>query len=102
MSFQTDYSQFSPEDQARMRTAEFGLKVVEFSNTDIGVFLLERASQEREQALQTLAEVNAADADAVRELQLIVRRCDSFRQWLESAVIDGENAETELRTASEG
>ena len=102
MTFQTDYSQFPPEIRARMQTAEFGLKVVEFTNTEIGVFLLERASQEREQALETLAEVNAADADAVRELQLIVRRCDSFRQWLESAVINGENAETELRIDSEG
>ena len=101
MTLQIDYTQFSPEDQARMKTAAFGMEVAAFTHTLIGQYLLERALAERSQALEQLVLVPASDAEAVRELQLVVRRCDSLQQWLEDAVMAGENAETELRTDSE-
>lgn len=98
MSPQIDYVQFSPEDQLRMRTAAFGMEVAAFTHTLIGQYLLERASQERAQALEQLVVVAASDTEAVRMFQTVVRRCDSFREWLEDAVMAGENAKTELRT----
>ena len=98
MTLHIDYSQFSPEDQVRMRSAAFGIEVAAFTHTLIGQYLLERASQQRAQALEQLAVVTASDFEAVRELQSAVRRSDSFQAWLEDAVMAGENAETELRT----
>lgn len=94
-----DYSQFSMHEQERMRTAEFGIEVEAFTGTLIGKYLIARAETERSAALEKLAEVRASDAERIRELQMIVKRADSFAQWLTDAVIAGENAELELRDA---
>lgn len=92
-----DFSKYAPEDQERLRTVQFGIDVERFVQSDIGRYLLGCAAMDKAQALLGLADVDAADANAVRELQMIIRRADSFKEWLEDAMTAGDNAEAELR-----
>lgn len=96
-----DYSKFSPADIERLKSVEFAIEVRAFCDSIVGRFLLAKAEAERTEALEQLAEVDAADRERVRELQLVVRRADSFQQWLADAVIEGENAEQELTGGQE-
>lgn len=96
-----DYSKFSPADIERLKSVEFAIEVRAFADTVVGKFLLAKVEAERADALEALAVVDAADVDAVRELQMVVRRADSFAQWLADAVIEGENAEAELTGGQE-
>lgn len=93
-----DFSQFPPEVQGLLRTVQFGLDVAAFVTSPVGIYLLGRASQEREQALEALAYTDVADAEQIRELQLIVRRSDSLREWLKDAENDAGGAEAELQS----
>lgn len=98
MTTEIDFAQFPPEVRRLLRTVQFGLEVAGFVQTPIGQYLLGRAEQERDAALQQMVDANAADVDAMRELQLVVRRADSFAQWLADAQMDGEAADAELHS----
>jgi len=93
-----DFSRFPPEVRKLLHSVQFGLDVRAVIDGAVGQYLLGRAAQEREAALELLAEVDATDVNHVRELQLIVRRADSFRQWLEEAQQEGQAAEAELHS----
>jgi hypothetical protein len=96
MSNEIDLSRFPPEIRAQLRTVQFGLDVQAFTESAVGQYLLQRAENEREDALEAMANGDAADVNGMRELQLIVRRADSFAQWLADAVVAGEAAAAEL------
>jgi hypothetical protein len=97
MSNEIDFSRFPPEVRAQLRTVQFGLDVAAFIETNVGQYLIGRAEQEREAALEELALADAADVNHIRELQLVVRRADSFGQWLADAQFAGEAADQELQ-----
>lgn len=93
-----DFSQFPPEVRRLLKTVQFGLDVAAFVDTPIGQYLIGRAEQERSEALELMAQADAADVNAMRELQLVVRRADSFAQWLADAQMDGQSADAELQS----
>jgi hypothetical protein len=93
-----DFSRFPPEVRKLLHTVQFGLDVAEFVRSPVGQYLLGRAEQEREAALDELAYTSAADVEHMRELQMIVRRADSFAQWLEDAQMEGRAAEAEVQS----
>lgn len=97
MRFEIDYSSFTQDEQERLRTAAFGVEVEHFQDSLIGKYLIARAEAERDAALEALAEVAPTDAERIRQLQGMIRRCDSFGHWLADALVAGENAELELR-----
>lgn len=92
-----DYSRFTPDEQERLRTAAFAVEVEAFQDSLVGKYLIARAEDERAAALEELAEVAPADTERIRQLQMVVKRADSFGQWLADALIAGENAELELQ-----
>lgn len=98
MTIEIDFSRFPPEVRSLLHTVQFGLDVAAFLDSPVGQYLLGRADQEKEAALADLAYGSAADVDQMRELQLIVRRADSLRVWLEDARLDGKAAEAELES----
>lgn len=93
-----DYSRFPQDVRELLKTAEFGMEVTRFMQSAIGQYLIGKAEQERTHALEAMASGDAADVNAMRELQLIVRRADSFAQWLADAEMDGTCAEELVRT----
>jgi hypothetical protein len=97
MSNEIDFSRFPPEVREQLKTVQFGLDVAAFVETAVGQYLIGRAEQEREAALEAMAYGIASDIDRMRELQLVVRRADSFAQWLADAQMAGEAAATELQ-----
>lgn len=92
-----DYSKFPPHQQELLRTAQFAIEVEQFVRSAVGQFLIARAEAERAAALEQLAQVNSHEARQIQELQMIVRRSDSFAQWLADAAMAGEAAEEQLR-----
>jgi len=97
-----DISHFPLADQRRIQTAQFRVEVMEFQKTTIGKYLIVRAEQERQAALDSLAVVNAWDERAIRDLQMVIRRADSFAEWLLDAVDNGEIAELEQQEIDRG
>jgi hypothetical protein len=93
-----DFSRFPPEVRQLLHTVQFGLDVTAFIEGPVGQYLLGRAEQEREAALEALAYVPAADVEQIRGLQLVVQRADSVADWLEEAKIAGQAAEAELQS----
>lgn len=97
MSNEIDFSRFPPEVREQLRTVQFGLDVAAFADSAIGQYLIGRAEQEREAALEDMAYGSATDVERMRELQLVVRRADSFAQWLADAQMAGEAVAQELQ-----
>lgn len=93
-----DFSRFPPEVRELLHTVQFGLEIKGFLDGAVGKYLLGRADQERQAALELLAEADASDVNYVRELQLIVRRAASLGEWLEEARMAGQAAEAELQS----
>lgn len=94
---QIDYANYPPEVRQLLHTVQFGLDVKAFIDSAVGKYILSRADQERTAALELLAEADAADVNYVRELQLIVRRSSSIREWLTEAQLAGQAAEAEVQ-----
>lgn len=97
MTNEIDFSRFPPEVRNLLRTVQFGLDVAAFVDTPIGQYLIGRAEQEREAAIEEMIAADATDIERMRELQLVIRRADSFAQWLADAQIAGEAADQELQ-----
>lgn len=79
-----------------MAEAILGRDARDFLNTELGRFLLGRAKQERDDALESLKNVYPWRRRKIQELQNIIWRTESFEQWLAGLIIDGNNAERVL------
>jgi hypothetical protein len=97
MSNEIDFSRFPPEIREQLKTVQFGLDVASFTDSAVGQYLIGRAELEREAALEAMAVADATNVERMRELQLVVRRADSFAQWLADAQMAGEAAASELQ-----
>lgn len=95
MSEQGNWQQ-SPEVQAQLREVAFGMDVKAFIHSPIGQYLLKRAADERDEALEGLVNVDPTAADKIRDLQSTVRRAENFHVWLEEAVNTGQATEQQL------
>ena len=80
-----------PEDPV-VRTATLGKQVEDFLNTDIGKYLIGRAEEESQQALDKLKVVSPWRRTRIRDLQAQVWRAESFQQWLGNAIVEGQHA----------
>lgn len=88
----------NPEDP-NVRSAQFGRQVELFLEGDIGSHLLKKASEEIEEAIKQLKEVDPYDARAVQKAQNKVKVAESIAGWLGSAVLEGHEAIEELKHA---
>ena len=82
-----------------LRAVQLGLDVQHFiTHNKVGMYLIERAHQDRAAALEALAEVDPLDSARVRELQWRARTPELFLGWLDEAIAGGEAAEETIVT----
>lgn len=79
-------------DDPLVRTATFGKQVEDFLDTDIGKYLVGRAEQECNEALDKLKVVSSWRRRRIRDLQAQVWRAEAFQQWLGNAIVEGQHA----------
>lgn len=77
-------------------TIGFGVEVQKFLTGTIGTYLIERAKEDEQEALEGLANVDANDPAAIRRLQAQVWRANSFVGWLQEALEKARAAHDEL------
>jgi hypothetical protein len=91
------------ENDPLFRTMALAADVEHFiSHDSVGQYLMARAIQDRADALEGLAEVNAINAEAVIELQWKARVPQLFMAWLNEALANGVAAEQLDAAESEG
>ena len=81
-----------------MRAVSLSIDVNHFITFDkVGIYLMERALDYRAQALEDLANADATNADAIREIQWRARVPDLFQDWLQEALAAGTSAEETIQ-----
>lgn len=88
-------------DDPKVRWAMFGKQVELFLQSDIGSYLVKRAKQEGDAAMEELKQVDAFDGKAVASLQLKARVADAVIVWLGDAIAAGESAVEQLKEGVE-
>jgi len=78
------------------RTIALGFEAEAFLKSDIGRYLVARADEEIECAVEELKGVDPEDAKAIRALQGKINVAESIQYWLAEAIQDGVNSMQEL------
>jgi hypothetical protein len=86
------------EVQQLEATVALGLQVEGFLSGPIGAYLVGKAEEEIEAALQELKTVTPTDVPRIVTLQNVIHRAESVQYWLAEAVQEGLNAQQELVT----
>ncbi len=77
-----------------VRVVSIGLATEHFvTRNEVGTYLVEKAHQDRAQALENLAVADPADVLGIRKLQNDAKIPELFLTWLDEAVANGLNAE---------
>ena len=85
-----------PEDP-KVRWAMFGKQVEYFLQSDVGSYLVKRAKEQGDEALEELKNVDAFDGNKVALSQLKARVADAVIVWLGDAIAAGESATEQLK-----
>lgn len=88
--------QLDPDDP-KVRWATFGRQVEYFLQSDIGSYLVKRAKQESDEAVEELKKVDSFDGAKVAACQLKARVADAVIVWLGDAIAAGESATEQLK-----
>jgi hypothetical protein len=89
--------QFEPAEVRELyQTVGLGLDVAQFLRSPVGKYLMQKADDERADALADLVDASPVDAETIRTLQSTIKRADSIQFWLRDAVQAGINAEAQL------
>lgn len=83
--------QYDPDDPI-IRTAVFGKQVEDFLTGDIGEYLVKRAKNEIDNAVEKLKKINPRANRSIQTLQNQIKVCESIAGWLGDAVISGQQA----------
>lgn len=75
---------------------DFGFQVQAFLRGEVGQYLIKRAEDQVEAAVEQLKRVDPEDAKAVRAIQNEITVAESFQYWLADAITAGENAEQQF------
>lgn len=86
----------TPEVRELLQQVELGLDVQQFLRSPVGKYLMQKADEERTDALADLVDCSPADPEAIRALQSTIKRADSIQFWLAEAINAGKNAEAQL------
>lgn len=90
-----------PEDlkvqgNALLKAIDFGFQVEAFLKSDVGAYLVKRAEEQVESAVQDLKDVDPIQVEKVRAIQNRVKVAESIQYWLAEAIMAGNNAQDEL------
>jgi hypothetical protein len=83
-------------NEVLMAEAVLGRDAQDFVNSDVGRYILGRASQEKAEALEQLSRVSPWRRNRIRQLQNAVWRADSVALWIAELISSGRQAETVL------
>ncbi len=86
-----------PTDNPLLRTAVFGKQVEQFLDSDIGVYLLQCAKTQSDEAVERLKDVDPQDWKAVMGLQWRIHEAEHIIQWLGDAIRAGLQATEHLK-----
>lgn len=81
---------------------DMGFRAEAFLESPLGRFLEARAQADAEQAMSELAEHDPEDAKGIRALQAKIAVARQWRQWIEEAVHQGEQAQAALAEEMDG
>lgn len=81
---------------ALYRDVEFGIAVEAFLGSPIGKYLVKRAEEEVEDAVEKIKVVDCTATQEIRALQNKIYRAESIQYWLAEAIQAGQNASDEL------
>lgn len=88
--------QLDPNDDT-VRAAIFGAQVEQFLDGEIGQYLLQRAADEANEAMEQLSTADPEDPKKIREIQNRVKVADLVLSWLREAIVTGDVAQQKLR-----
>jgi hypothetical protein len=80
-----------------VRTAVFGKQVEQFLESDIGVYLTQRAEAQSDEAMGKLKEVDPNDWQQVMVLQMKIHVAEYILDWLGEAIRAGLQATEHLK-----
>jgi len=81
---------------AQQREVNFGLEVEGFLNGTLGRYLISRAEENVEEAVEGLKRADPEDSRAIRALQHQIHVAENVQYWLAEAIQAGLNAQAEL------
>ncbi len=74
-----------------------GLDAEQFLNTPLGRYLLDRADEEKEEALADFRKADPGNYAVISDIQNRIWRSEAFSRWLAEAIHIGRHAENELK-----
>jgi hypothetical protein len=80
-----------------VRAAVFGVQVQQFLDSEIGVYLIERADNQAETALKELVIADPTQPEVIRAIQNRIKVADSIVSWIREAIEMGDQATESLR-----
>lgn len=83
-------------DDPNVETAIFGAQVSQFMESDVGVYLMQKADDYAQDAIDKLTRVDPEDPPAIRRLQNQIAVADLIAAWLKEAMAMGKQSEVHL------
>lgn len=85
------------ENNPLEQSIAFGIEVENFLQSDIGRYLVQRADEEIEDAVEQLKRADPDEPRVIRHLQSRIQVVESIQYWLAEAIQDGLNSMQELQ-----
>jgi hypothetical protein len=82
----------SNDPDSLLRDLELGEEARRFLSTTLGVFIVEQAESEIREAVIALQVVNPTDEQRIRDLQNTIKVARAIPEWLNLAMIKGDQA----------
>ncbi len=79
-----------------LKSIDFGFEVEAFLSGDIGKYLVKRAEDEIEAAVEQMKRISPDNAAGIRALQHKIHVAEDIQYWLAEAIQSGLNAQQEL------
>ena len=79
-----------------METASFGEAAKIFLNSDMGKYIVDKATEEIDEAVAGLIDADPFDTKKITELQLKIRSAQGAITWLGESITEGNHAILQL------
>lgn len=89
------------DEETMAAEALIGADAEAFMNSELGRTILGIAEQEAKAATEDLKRIAVSETDKIRELQNIIWRAETFKQWLLELIDQGTHAVDILRHEAE-
>ena len=85
-------------DDPNVRLGVFGKQVEDFLETDVGRYIVRKANDKAEKAIDALKRISPNDNVGIQILQNEIGLAESIVEWLADAIITGQQAIDHLRS----